>query len=74
MTFAGLKFDCAFLALICLALGSTPRRASAITVEVAKKCEALTAKKHFLCANLETQPPGARKEQGGANNNISTSV
>jgi hypothetical protein len=42
--FASLKLECAFLALICIALGSTPNRATAVTVEVAKKCEALTAK------------------------------
>ena len=30
--------------LICIALGSTSNRATAVTVEVAKKCEALTAK------------------------------
>lgn len=44
MVFTSLKFVCAFLALICIALGSTPKRATAVTVEVAKKCEALTAK------------------------------
>ena len=34
----------ALLALIYIALGSVPELASAITVEVAKKCNALTAK------------------------------
>jgi hypothetical protein len=33
----------AFVALIFLSLGITPNRASAVTVEVARKCEALTA-------------------------------
>jgi hypothetical protein len=44
MMFTSLKFECAFLALICVALGAAANRASAVTVEVARKCEALTAK------------------------------
>jgi hypothetical protein len=42
--FISLKLRCALLGLICIALGSAPNRAPAVTVEVAKKCEALTAK------------------------------
>jgi hypothetical protein len=41
--FASLKFG-AFAASIILSLGITPNRGSALTVEVARKCEALTAK------------------------------
>jgi hypothetical protein len=40
----GLKFACAVLALICGALVAPQDLARAVTVEVAKKCEALTAK------------------------------
>jgi hypothetical protein len=40
----GLKFRHLFLALICAASGSIPDQASAITAEVARKCNALTAK------------------------------
>jgi hypothetical protein len=35
---------CAFLAFICIAFGSIPERTSAVTVEVARKCEALTSR------------------------------
>jgi len=42
--FAKLKHIAAILALICLGSGSVPDRAAAITVEVAKKCNALLAK------------------------------
>ncbi|WP_249167300.1 hypothetical protein [Bradyrhizobium sp. JYMT SZCCT0428] len=42
--FAKLKRIAAFSALIFMALSSAPDRASAITVEVAKKCNALLAK------------------------------
>jgi hypothetical protein len=41
--FGNLKFGCA-LGLICIALGSVPHPASAITAEVARKCNALIAK------------------------------
>ncbi len=41
--FANLKFGGALVALICIALGPM-NSASAVTAEVAKKCEALTAK------------------------------
>ena len=40
--FTSVRLRCAFLALICIALGSTPNQAIAVTVEVAKKCKALT--------------------------------
>lgn len=40
--FTSVRLGCAFLALICIALGSTPNQAIAVTVEVAKKCKALT--------------------------------
>jgi hypothetical protein len=36
------RLGCAFLAVICVALGSTSNRAAAVTVEVARKCKALT--------------------------------
>jgi len=42
--FTSLKLECALLALFGIALGSALNRANAVTVEVAKKCEALTAK------------------------------
>ena len=42
--FANLKFRGALVALTCIAGGSMTSGASAITVELAKKCEALTAK------------------------------
>jgi len=39
-----LKFVVVLIALICFALGASSDRASAVTAEVAKKCQALTAK------------------------------
>ena len=42
--FARLKFGWAMLAVICVALNSVPNFALAITAEVARKCNALTAK------------------------------
>ena len=42
--FGRLKFGCAMTALGCIVFGSVPDRASAITAEVARKCNALTAK------------------------------
>ena len=42
--FGRLKFGCAMTALGCIVLGSVPDRVSAITAEVARKCNALTAK------------------------------
>jgi hypothetical protein len=42
--FANLKSGCALLALSCIALGSVPDSAAAITAEVARKCNALTTK------------------------------
>ena len=42
--FANLKFGSAIVALICVAAGPMTDSVSAITVEVAKKCNALTAK------------------------------
>jgi len=42
--FARLKIGGALIALMGIALGSVPDRASAISVEVAKKCNALIAK------------------------------
>jgi hypothetical protein len=42
IVFGVLKLQCAFVGLICATLLSTPDRASAVTVEVAKKCIALT--------------------------------
>ena len=41
---ANWKSGCVLLALICMVLGSSPDRASAITAELARKCGALTAK------------------------------
>ena len=40
--FTSLRVGCAFLVLICIALGSTSNRAAAVTVEVARKCKVLT--------------------------------
>ena len=42
--FANVKFWSRLVALLCIAVGPTTDRASAITVEAAKKCNALTAK------------------------------
>jgi hypothetical protein len=42
--FASLRLPVFFVALASIALGMTSSRAAAVTVEVAKKCEALTAK------------------------------
>ncbi len=42
--FVRLKSGCALIVLICTALGSVPDRASAITAEVARKCNSLTTK------------------------------
>jgi hypothetical protein len=42
--FATLKFGGALVALICIAVGATTLKASAETVEVAKKCAALVQK------------------------------
>lgn len=39
-----LKFGCALLALVGIVLGSLPHRASAITADVARKCNSLLAK------------------------------
>ncbi len=39
-----LKFGSALVASICIALGPMTNSASAVTAEVAKKCEALTTK------------------------------
>jgi hypothetical protein len=40
---SNLKYQCLFAALISVALGSAaPERARAVTVEIAKKCKALT--------------------------------
>jgi hypothetical protein len=40
--FTSLRFGRAFLALICIVLGSTSKPATAVTVEVARTCKALT--------------------------------
>jgi hypothetical protein len=40
--FTGLKFGIACLVLICAAFGLASNRAGAVTVEVARKCKALT--------------------------------
>jgi hypothetical protein len=42
--FAKLAFGSALAALICIIVGSTTNNASAVSVEVARKCTALTAK------------------------------
>jgi hypothetical protein len=42
--FAKLKFGGALVALVCIAVASMMSSASAISVEVAKKCHAVTAK------------------------------
>jgi hypothetical protein len=41
---ANLKFGAAFLGLVCIAVALTTDSASAVSVEVAKRCNALTAK------------------------------
>jgi hypothetical protein len=42
--FANVKFWSTLVALLCIIVGPMTDRASAVTVEVAKKCNALTAK------------------------------
>jgi hypothetical protein len=42
--FTGMRLRFSFLALICIAFGPTPDRAAAVTAEVARKCQALTAR------------------------------
>jgi len=42
--FTRVKPACTFAVLICIALGSGPNRALAVTAEVARKCKALTTK------------------------------
>lgn len=42
--FASLRFWCALVAAIFIAIGSMTHNASAVTVDVAKKCNALVAK------------------------------
>jgi hypothetical protein len=42
--FANVKFWSTLVALLCIVVGPMTDRASAVTVEVAKKCNALTAK------------------------------
>ena len=44
MSIGSFKAGCTLLALIGIAIGSNANRASAVTAEVARKCEALTAK------------------------------
>jgi len=63
MTFTGSKIGCAFLALTCIALGSTPNSASAVTVEVAKQCESLMAKA-FPPRELGNPAAGSTKGTG----------
>jgi hypothetical protein len=41
--FAHVKFESAFVGLVCIAVGCMNGRASAVTAEVARKCAALTA-------------------------------
>jgi hypothetical protein len=41
---ANLKFACSMFALICIAVGAAPKHALAITAEIARKCNALTAR------------------------------
>ncbi|WP_426434881.1 hypothetical protein [Bradyrhizobium genosp. P] len=43
LMFASLKFKCALLVLACIALSLVPDSAAAVTAEVARKCQALTA-------------------------------
>ena len=58
-----LKSRALFAALICVALGAMAGRASAVTVEVAKKCEALAAK---AFPPREVGNPAAGSAQGSA--------
>jgi hypothetical protein len=57
-----LRFGGAFLALTCMALGSTPNRAVAVTVEVARKCKALT---DIAYPPREPGNPAAGSAKGG---------
>jgi len=41
---AKLKYRCAVAAMVCIGTGSITRTATAVTAEVAKNCDALTAK------------------------------
>jgi hypothetical protein len=42
--FGNWRFGCALPAFVCVALGAVPDRASAISLEVARKCDALVAR------------------------------
>ena len=59
---AGLRFGGAFLALTCVTLGLNSNRATAITVEVARKCKALTDKAY---PPREPGNPAAGSSKGG---------
>jgi hypothetical protein len=59
--FANLKFECALLALACIALSFVPGSASAITTEVARKCRTLTA---IQFPPRATGNPAAGSEKG----------
>jgi hypothetical protein len=58
----GSRFGGALLALTCIALGSIPDRASAITVTVARACKALTDKAY---PPREPGNPAAGSLKGG---------
>ena len=63
--FSNLKFGRSFVALACIAVALVGARASAVTVEVAKKCEALTAKA-FPPREIGNPAAGSTKGTGKA--------
>ena len=63
--YANLKFVGALFVLICIAVASLPDSASAISVELAKKCDALTAKA-FPPREIGNPAAGSAKGSGRA--------
>ena len=63
--FASLKFKAAVFGLACIAVAPLVGSASAVTVEVAKKCDALTAKA-FPPRELGNPAAGSAKGSGAA--------
>jgi hypothetical protein len=60
--FTSLRFAGAFLALTCVLQGPLSNRAAAVTVEVARKCKALT---DIAYPPREPGNPAAGSEKGG---------
>jgi hypothetical protein len=63
VVFVNLRYRCALFAFIGIAIGSIPDRASAITAELAKKCNVLTAKQ-FPPREIGNPAAGSAKGSG----------